>query len=227
MVKSIMKMERKEIEGKDKEEYISYEDFLDFCDEDTLAEWVDGKIEWYSPASYRHQNMVRWLTSVLSIYVEAKKLGVICPAPFQMKTGPDLPGREPDVIFLRNENLSMLKKTYLDGPADLAIEIVSEESLLRDRGEKFAEYEIGGVKEYWILDPDLKRADFFVFKKPFFKKESFTKEIKREEMQRYERRVEDAHGIYHSEVVQGFWIKVAWLWNLPPVLDVLKDLEVI
>jgi len=44
----------------------------------------------------------------------------------------------------------MLKHTYPDGPADLAIEIVSEESRLRDRGEKFAEYEVGGVKEYWI-----------------------------------------------------------------------------
>ncbi len=204
-------MERKEIEdAKDKEEYMSYEDFLDFCDEDTLAEWVNGKIERYSPASYGHQDLARWLISLLSIYLEIKKLGVICPAPFQMKTGRDLPGREPDIIFLKNENLGMLKETYLDGPADLAIEIVSEESLLRDRGEKFAEYEIGGVKEYWILDPGLKRADFFILKEG-----------------RYERCVEDELGVYRSEVIQGFWIKVAWLWNLPPVLDVLKELGLI
>lgn len=68
-------MEKKNIEspGK-KEDYISYEDFLALCDEDTLAEWVNGKIEWYSPASNVHQDMVRWLTAVLSVYVEAKKL---------------------------------------------------------------------------------------------------------------------------------------------------------
>jgi Uma2 family endonuclease len=204
-------MERKGIEGpKDKEEYMSYEDFLDFCDEDTLAEWVNGKIEMYSPASDAHQDLSDWLTSVLRIYAEVKKLGIVRSAPFQMKTGADLPGREPDIIFLRTENRGMLKETYLDGPADLAIEIVSEESLLRDRGEKFAEYEIGGVKEYWILDPDLKRADFFVLKE-----------------ERYERCVEDERGVYHSEVIQGFWIKVAWLWNLPPVLGVLKELGLI
>jgi len=29
------------------------------------------------------------------------------------------------------------------------LEIVSEESVLRVRDEKFAEYEIGGVAEYW------------------------------------------------------------------------------
>ncbi len=201
----------KEVEGvKEKGEYISYEDFLDFCDEDTLAEWVDGKIERYSPASDMHQDLAGWLTSLLRIYVEAKKLGVIRPAPFQMKTGRDLPGREPDIIFVRKENQGMLKRTYLNGPADLSIEIVSEESLLRDRGEKFAEYEIGGVKEYWIIDPELERADFFVLKEG-----------------RYERRVEDERGIYRSEIINGFWIKVEWLWNLPPVLDVLKELGLI
>lgn len=195
---------------KEKEEYMRYEDFLEFCDEDTLAEWVNGNIERYYPASDRHQDMVRWLIAVLGIYVEAKELGVIRPAPFQMKTGRDLPGREPDIIFVRKENQRMLKRTYLDGPADLTIEIVSEESLLRDRGEKFAEYEIGGVKEYWIIDPNVKRVDFFVLKEG-----------------RYERRVEDGQGIYRSDVLKGFWMKVAWLWNLPPVLDVLKELGII
>jgi len=202
-------IERTGAKREDKE-YISYEDFLALCDEDTLAEWVNGKIEPYSPASDAHQDLAGWLTSVLRIYVEANKLGIIRSAPFQMKTGPDLPGRAPDIIFLSDENRDKLKKTYLDGPADLVIEIISEESLLRDRGEKFAEYEIGGVKEYWILDPETKRADFFILKEG-----------------RYERRVEDAHGIYHSEIIEGLWLKVAWLWNLPPVLDVLRELGVI
>ncbi len=201
-------MVRKEIG--DKGEYMSYEDFLELCDEDTLAEWVDGKIEMYSPASNLHQDVVRWLTSVLSIYVEAKKQGVIRPAPFQMKTGRDLPGREPDIIFIMKENLDMLKETHLDGPADLVIEVVSSDSLLRDRGERFAEYELGGVKEYWILDPNLKRLDFFVLKGG-----------------RYERRAEDEVGIYRSEVIRGFWVNGGWFWNLPPVLEVLKELGLI
>ena len=204
-------MEEKDIEEfESSDKFISYEDFLDWCDEDTLAEWVDGRIVRYSPASRKHQDLSDWLTSVLRIYVEEKKLGVIQSAPFQMKTGPDLPGREPDIIFLCEDNVRNLKETHLAGPADLVIEIVSEESRIRDRSEKFAEYEIGGVKEYWIPDPDLKIADFFVLEKG-----------------RYERRVEDEEGIYHSEIIPGFWIKIEWLWNLPPVLGVLKELELI
>lgn len=75
-----------------------------------------------------------------------------------MKTGPTLPGREPDLLFLARENLDRLKAPYLEGPADLAVEIVSSESRLRDRGEKLAEYEAGGVREDWILDPGQQRV---------------------------------------------------------------------
>ncbi|MFQ6119844.1 MAG: Uma2 family endonuclease [Methanosarcinales archaeon] len=189
-------------------EKISYQDFLELCDEDTLAEWVDGRIVRYSPASDMHQYLARWLTSILHIYVEEKKLGIILPAPFQMKTGAGLPGREPDILFIAKENLGRLKRTYVDGPADLVIEIVSEESRSRDRIDKFEEYEIGGVKEYWILEPDLKKADFFVLEEFFFKKE-------------------EVQGIYRSEVLHEFWIKVDWFWNLPPVLEVLKELGLI
>jgi Uma2 family endonuclease len=47
-------------------------------------------------------------------------------------------------------------------PADLAVEIVPTESRLRDRGQKLAEYEMGGVREYWIIDPERRQAAFYV-----------------------------------------------------------------
>ena len=55
---------------------------------------------------------------------------------------------------------------------------------------------------------NLKRAVFFILKE-----------------RGYERRVEDERGIYLSEVIPGFWIKIEWLGNPPPVLDVLKEME--
>ena len=42
-----------------------------------------------------------------------------------MKTGPELPGREPDLLFIARENLGRLEGVYLDGPADLVIEVVA------------------------------------------------------------------------------------------------------
>ncbi len=192
---------------------LTYEEFLAWCDEDTWAEWVDGEVVVLSPASRRHQQVVDFLVQVLGIYVQAKGLGVVLSAPFQMKTGPDLPGREPDLLFVASENLGRLRERYLDGPADLVVEVVSAESRLRDRGEKLAEYEAGGVREYWILDPDAQRADFFVLGPDG----------------RYDRRRVGPDGVYRAEVVEGFWLRVEDLWGdpLPPVLEVLKDLGLI
>jgi hypothetical protein len=113
---------------------LTYEEFLTWCDEDTWAEWVDGEVVVLSPASVRHQQLVDFLVQTLGVYVQAKGLGLLLSAPFQMKTGPDLPGREPDLLFVARENLGRLKDRYLEGPADLVVEVVSPESRLRDRG---------------------------------------------------------------------------------------------
>ncbi|RMF91334.1 MAG: hypothetical protein D6736_05350, partial [Nitrospinota bacterium] len=131
---------------------LTYEEFLAWCDEDTWAEWVDGEVIVLPPASEHHQALQGFLLAILSVYVEQKALGRVLGAPFQMKTGPELPGREPDILFVARESLHRLQTTHLEGPADLVVEIVSPESRLRDRGEKFAEYELGGVKEYWLLE---------------------------------------------------------------------------
>ena len=192
---------------------MSYQEFLDWCDEDTLAEWVDGEVIMASPASNRHQSLAGFLHAVLEVYVEQHELGQVLLAPFQMKTGPALPSREPDLLFVAQENLDRLKATYLDGPADLAVEIVSAESRLRDRGEKFAEYEAGGVREYWIHDPGEQRADFCVLATDG----------------RYERRRPDTAGIYHSQIIRGLRLTQAWLWQqpLPRLVPVLRELGLV
>jgi Uma2 family endonuclease len=192
---------------------MTYEEFLAWCDEDTLAEWVEGEVVMVSPASRWHQTVSDFLLRVLGDYVEQRELGTVLSAPFQMKTGSDLPGREPDVLFVARQNLGRLKDTYLDGPADLVIEVVSPESRRRDRGEKLAEYEMGGVREYWIVDSEKQQVDFFVLGADG----------------RYERQRADAHGVYRSTVLPGLWLKVDWLWQDPPpkALDVLRQLGVV
>lgn len=202
----------KETQIKPKEK-LTYEDFLDWCDEDILAEWVDGEIIMYSPASKRHQDLDDFLVSILRIYTETNGLGMVLSAPFQMKLPEDLPGREPDLLFVSNANLHRLQETYLDGPADLAVEIISKESINRDREKKFLEYQTAGVPEYWLIDPLSEQAEF--------------NRIGKDNC--YHPVLPDAEGIYHSQTVTGFWLKVSWLWQepLPQVLDVLRELGVL
>ena len=189
-------------------ERMTYEEFLAWCDEDTWAEWVDGEVIVFSPAHRQHQAVSDFLGSVFRIYVETRDLGVVISAPFQMKMER---GREPDLLFVAREHLERLQETYLEGPADLVVEIVSPESRLRDRGEKFAEYEMEGVREYWVIDPEQERVDFHVLDDEGY----------------YRRGPGKSEGIYHSEALSGFWLKVEWLWDPPPVLEVLRELEIL
>ncbi len=192
-------------------ERMTWEEFLEWCDEDTHAEWVNGEIIMASPANRRHQQVKMFLASLLNHFVLAKQLGVVLDAPFLMRL-PNAPsGREPDVLFIRKQNLSRLRDTYLNGPADLVVEIISPESIGRDRGEKFVEYEQAGVPEYWLLDHDRRRAEFYQLDSSGF----------------YRLIEPDARGIYRSKVVEGFWIQAEWLWQEPLPLEeeVLKEIR--
>src|SRR5919198_5125729 len=140
---------------------LSYEEFLAWCDEDTWAEWVDGEVIILSPASLRHQELVRFLVTVIGLFNDVFQLGTVLTAPFQMKLGSEGPGREPDLLFVAREHRDRLLPTLVDGPADLAIKITSPESVRRDRGDKFVEYEAAGVREYWLIDPDRELAEFY------------------------------------------------------------------
>jgi Uma2 family endonuclease len=188
---------------------LTYEEFLAWADEDTWAEWVNGEVIILSPASDVHQNLVGFLSALLRLFVEAHQLGVVRFAPFQMKTGPDLPGREPDIIFVAREQLARLHDAYLEGPADLVVEVISPDSRARDRGEKFYEYEQGGVREYWLLDYLRRQAEFY--------------QLGADGIFRLVPVGED--GSYRSAVLEGLWLNVEWLWQepLPPLMSVLRE----
>ena len=187
---------------------MSLQEFLEWADEDVWAEWEDGEVIFLSPASFGHQKIVGFLATLLHLFLEERDMGEVLTAPFSMWLPVSKRVREPDILVVLKENLDRIKKNFLDGPADLVIEIVSEDSILRDRGTKFAEYELDGVKEYWLIDPDKERADFFVLG----------------EDRRFERKLPDRRGFYHSAVLKGFRLNVNWLWQspLPKVSEVLR-----
>lgn len=190
---------------------MTWEEFLAWCDEDTWAEWVDGEVQMVSPASDKHQDIAVFLTALLRLYVRRKRLGWVRSAPFLMRLSNVPRGREPDILFVRQEHVNRVKSAFLDGPADLVVEIISPESIGRDRGDKFIEYEQGGVPEYWLLDYTRRRAEFYV----------------RDPSGMYQVADPDDDGIYRSQVVDGFWIRVEWLWQdpLPMEEDVLREIR--
>ena len=185
---------------------MTFEEFLDWVDEDVHAEWVNGEVEFMSPASFQHQDLISFLIAILRYLVDERGLGKIIDQPFIMKTGPGLPGREPDVMFIANPNLHRIQRNYLDGPADLVIEIVSPESQTRDRRTKTEEYRQGGVPEYWTLDP--------------VRQEAILRQLQVDGM--YLQVQPDENGIYYSVAMPGMWLNVNWLWQTPlPIVSLV------
>jgi len=105
-------------------EKLSFEEFHDWLDEDTWAEWVNGEVQMVSPASLRHQQLASFLWVLLDAWIEVDDMGIVLQAPFLMRLPPPLDrAREPDLLFVAKEHRDRLHATYLDGPADLVIEI--------------------------------------------------------------------------------------------------------
>lgn len=126
-------------------------------------EWIEGFVIQMSPAGLKHNNLIYYLHSLFRAYFAMRPIGSVLGQPYTLKL-PDVPARrrEPDLLVVLNDSDSTVHETYIDGPPDICIEILSPGTEHTDRGAKFSEYEIGGVPEYWIIDPMRQEALFYV-----------------------------------------------------------------
>lgn len=167
--------------------------------EGRFAEWVDGEVIEFMPAKKQHQLLVGFLYQLLSLFARFGPGGRVMTAPYAMRARPDGNVREPDILYIGAERLSQMAESMLQGPADLIVEVVSDESVRRDRDEKYHEYAQNGIREYWVIDPrnGRQRADFFRLL-PDGRYELFATED--------DDRVE-------SSILRGFWLRPGWLWE--------------
>lgn len=178
---------------------ISYEQYLAWAGEDTFSEWVNGEVIEFMPAKKVHQTVLGFLHQLLGLFVDMFRLGELHVAPFEMRLRRLRSSREPDILFVTQANLDRLTPERLEGPADLVIEIVSDDSVQRDRRDKYMEYAAAGVQEYWIIDPRPQklRADFFILN----------------EQGQYELFATEDDEKVSSHILTGFWLRPAWLWQ--------------
>ena len=188
---------------------MTFEEFLGWEGEHQFVEWVEGDAQVRMCADVVHQRTLGFLIGLLSLYVERHQLGEILFVPFVMRLPLRPSGRVPDLMYIANNNLSLLRYNYLDGAADLAVEIVSDESTKRDYVDKKAEYAQNGVREYWCIDPDRQTVLFC----------QLTNEGTYREVMLSE-------GRNDSTAIEGFWLQVEWLWQEPlPLQEAMTELR--
>jgi Uma2 family endonuclease len=120
-------------------------------DTNKLVEFSDGFLEFLPMPTIFHQLILQFLYRELESYVSAKNLGTVVIAGYKVRLR-SRKYREPDILFIKAEHQSGIKKQYCE-KADLVIEVVSDENRSHDIERKRAEYARAGIPEYWIVDP--------------------------------------------------------------------------
>lgn len=188
---------------------VDFEAYLEYH-ADQRREWIDGIVVEMAPVGLRHEEERDYLRLLFQAYFALNPIGRVLGEPFVMKLPEKRRGREPDLFVILNENPYALHETYLDGPADIVIEIVSPGAQRTDRGDKFDEYEAGGVREYWIRDPARKDMRFYRLN---------TEGV-------YIRIAEDSNGDYMTPLLPRLMTHVPSLW-LPALPNVFEITQVV
>lgn len=175
----------------------TFEDFCALVPDGQKADLIDGVIYVASPDNTDADSLFGWLFAVMLIFAEEKKLGRIFGSRVAFRLD-DANSPEPDISFLRVESADRIERGRVEGPPDLAIEIVSPSSVERDYKKKRKQYQHFGVSEYWIIDEEERK----------------TLLLRRNARGRYQE-VQPRHGKLYSKVLPGFWLDPSWLWKEP------------
>jgi hypothetical protein len=105
----------------------------------------------------------------------------------------------PDLLLLERRRLAALHEYYIDGPADLVIEIFMPGHEAQDRDIKRHLYLAGGVPEYWLVNPATRSVIFL-----------------RLEDTGYRMSLPDDDGHFRSASVPGLAFIPARLWEEEP-----------
>jgi Uma2 family endonuclease len=121
------------------------------------TELWDGKLVMSPAPSFSHQEIVDRFHDILKTWVREHRLGKTALAPLDMVLALHR-SVQPDVVFIANERLGIIGE-HVEGAADLVVEVLSPGTRRRDRLDKRDLYEQHGVKEYWMIDPEVQTVE--------------------------------------------------------------------
>ena len=133
---------------------LTYKDYLTFPNDGRRPELVDGEHFVTPSPNTKHQRVVGRLFYALQEFLGKQPLGEVLLSPYDIVLS-DLDVVEPDLVYVSRENRGRITAVNLQGPPDLAVEVISESSRRHDEVTKRKLYERAGVKEYWIVDPEI------------------------------------------------------------------------
>src|SRR6266581_1709839 len=142
---------------------LTYEDYVDLPDDGRRYEILDGELEVSPAPAPRHQAVLGNLFWILHGHVQERGSGRVYCAPIDVILAPSSVV-QPDLIFIAAGRESIVTERAIEGPPDLAVEILSPWSGRRDRVAKAALYGRHGIRHYWIPDPVARTLEVYEVK---------------------------------------------------------------
>jgi len=187
--------------------YISGDDYLEHYAH-LRYEWVKGELIQLSPVSRTQDQYLHYLRKLIEAYFEFNPIGEVIGDGFVMEVELIDSKREPDLMIILHTNPGQLTETRMIGAADVCIEIVSDESVVRDYNDKLIEYQLAGVKEYWIFDPKRQEQRF----------------LRANDQGRFVQQGLDENGNYRTPLLPQLIIHTPTLWQqtLPKMSQIVE-----
>lgn len=133
---------------------LTYDDLVLFPDDGRRHELIDGEHYVTPSPSPRHQELVGRLYFELELHLRQHRgRGRVFMAPLDVVfTRWDVV--VPDVLFVAGDQSGILTEKNIQGAPALVIEVLSPWTRRADEHAKRRLFDRGGVREYWLVDPD-------------------------------------------------------------------------
>ena len=138
---------------------LTYREFLDGPEIMARYDIVDGEMIMAPAPTRAHQAILRRLAVEVDRFVAEHELGEMWFAPLDVvvQEAP-LRVRQPDLMFVSNENSEILGDLIHGGP-DLVAEILSPSNSRSAIESKLSDYAQIGVRECWLISPEARTAE--------------------------------------------------------------------
>lgn len=142
---------------------LTADDFMaQYADNPERYQLIEGEVISPPMAKQVHQFIITQLMWFLSNVVLPQQVGRLYTAPMDLY----LDGQnyyQPDIFFVARDNprCVLTENDIWRGPPDLVVEVLSKSTAKHDRLEKFDAYEHNGVREYWMIDPDVRLVEVY------------------------------------------------------------------
>ncbi|MBW4637182.1 MAG: Uma2 family endonuclease [Gloeocapsa sp. UFS-A4-WI-NPMV-4B04] len=109
--------------------------------------------------NFWHHNQIRTCMEYALWGIHEALAGNTFSRDFVMRLGDN--GFTPDVIFFKEPPCNTVYEYYLEGSAELVVEVLLPGHEYQDRVVKWNYYQDAGVPEYWIVNPALEQVEFW------------------------------------------------------------------